>query len=150
MEKDVLYLMLIIGGISLWMLGGWKSFWIFHHNKLLRRLYWPSLIAGIALKVTGLFYESLITLAAAIISFSLPYGKKSSWLVNAITALSYGCFSLALGMSPIQFLPPAVFLLFYAGSRWNSDIFHWKVCEGATGFAIAWSVADLLSKYCGG
>jgi len=124
------YMILLPASSLLWMLGGYRWKWM--------RRYLLPVIYGVVIAVYGRPVQALIVAVLSMVSFSLPYGDNSKWWGRVLTALSFGAVSLPLGFSWFQLLPPIVFLTGYYAKP------QWKITEGATGFACALPIADML------
>jgi len=82
----------------------------------------------------------------ACLSFSLPYGENSSWIMRTLTSVTFGCIGMPLGVSSLMLVAPVVFLGGWLLSNNRKINLQWKIVEAITGFAIALPIADMLYR----
>jgi len=135
MDKEFAFIILLPISSLLGMLGGYRWKWM--------RRYILPIIFGIICFIYGIsLFNSFLVFLIGGISFSLPYGENSSWIIRILTAISFGLISVPIGLTWWQIIPPITFLICWILS--NKYKLQWKICEAITWFAIALPIANLL------
>ena len=137
-DKELLMIIAMVASPLLWLLGGWKWKWM-------RRFLLPVILGTLAALAGFEIWKCAAMASLMIGAFCLPYGERTPYWAKFMVGISFIAPTLFLGFSIWQIITPIIFItMFWLSNSKFGRMFPWKVCEGATGFLIGVTVAQLI------